>query len=327
MLHWPPFSKYQMRKIKAYSIVTAVSLVAIFLLGNIITALVRDSVTVKKGSYITKDGFPLFTDAGAYISMVRHYPYNAGVRLKIHRLGVGESYWDVAYQNNITIDTIVAANPFITSLAPKDGIDLVVPSSDGVLMALDDVLDVRRMKKRLNFTGEVTGDYLPTVFKVISTDDIRLVFFKGVKPVIVNNALEKLYRIKNIFQMPLNGFFTSLFGDRQHPFLVEGSIRYHNGVDIVSTMGTPIHSAREGMVIFTGERGGFGITVMVQHDEGYTTMYGHLMVNSIPVKVGDWVTKKDVIGRVGSTGWSTGPHLHFTIMRHGYDLNPLLFIW
>ena len=327
MLDRLPFSKYQMRKIKAYSIVTAAGLAAIFLLGNFITALVRDRVAVKKGSYVLKEGFPLFTDGREYIRIVRQYPYDPGVRLKIHRLAPGESYWDVAYQNNISIDTIVAANPFITSLAARDGIEIVVPSGDGVLMALDDVLDVRRMKKRLNYAGTVAGDYLPSLFRVISTDDIRLVFFRGVKPVIVNNSLEKLYRIKNIFQMPINGFFTSLFGDRQHPFLVDGEIRYHNGVDIVSSMGTPIHPAREGMVIFTGERGGFGITVMVQHSEGYTTMYGHLMANSISVKVGDWVTKKDVLGRVGSTGWSTGPHLHFTVMRHGYDLNPLMFIW
>jgi len=79
------------------------------------------------------------------------------------------------------------------------------------------------------------------------------------------------------------------------------------------------------MVIFTGWRGGFGNTVMIQHDEGYTTLYGHL--SSISVKVGAWVTKDDIIGQVGSTGFSTGPHLHFTVMKHGQDVNPLLFIW
>ncbi len=327
MPHWQPINRYRTRPIKAYSIAIAAGLGAIFLLGNVITALVRDSVTVSKGSYILKEGFPLFTDGKEYISLVGHYPYNPGVSLKIHRLSAGESYWDVAYRNNISIDTIVAANPFIQSLVPIDGIEIVVPSVDGVLMALDDVFDVRRMRKRLNFSGATTGDYLPTIFKIISADDIRFVFFKGAKPAIVNNSLEQLYRLKNIFQIPLNGFFTSLFGDRQHPFLLDGSFRYHNGVDIVAHTGAPIHPAREGMIIFTGERGGFGVTVMVQHDEGYTTMYGHLMANSTPFKVGDWVTKKDVIGRVGSTGWSTGPHLHFTIMRHGYDLNPLMFIW
>ena len=326
MLHWPPFSRYQVRQIKFYSIIGSIALAAVMILGNIIAAIVCDHVTVKKGSYSTKQGFPLFTDAKEYIRMVKAYPHNPGVRLFTHRLAGGESYWDVAYQYHINIDTLIGANPFITSLVPKDGIEVVVPAADGLLLAIDDVLDVRRMRNLLDYKGEVRGDYLPTPFKIISTDDVRLVFFKGEKPVIVNNSLEKLYRIKNIFQSPIQrGYFTSLFGDRVHPFMQDGELRYHNGVDIVAATGTPVHPTRDGMVIFTGWRGGFGNTVMVQHHEGYTTLYGHL--ESINTKVGDWVTKKHMIGRVGSTGWSTGPHLHFTVMKHGWDIDPLLFIW
>jgi murein DD-endopeptidase MepM/ murein hydrolase activator NlpD len=325
MLHWPPFSRYQVRQVKTYAIMISIALVVIILAGNVINALVRDTVKVKKGSYIVKEGFPLFTDPAEYIKMIKSYPYIAGVRLMTHRLVGGESYWDVAYQNNISIDTIIAANPFITSLVPKDGIEIVVPAQDGVLLAIDDILDVRRMRNRLGYAGEVRGDYLPSLFKLISSDDIRLVFFKGARPVIVNNDLEKLYRIKNIFRSPVRGNFTSLFGDRVHPFMLDGTMRYHNGVDIISGLGTPVHPARDGMVIFTGWRGGFGNTVMIQHYEGYTTLYGHLA--SISVKTGDWVTKDQVIGSIGSTGWSTGPHLHFTVMKHGWDLDPLMFIW
>jgi murein DD-endopeptidase MepM/ murein hydrolase activator NlpD len=310
---------------RLYAAGISAALVAILLLGNVITALVRGRVMVKQGSYFVKEGFPLFTDPSEYIRVVKSYPYNPGVKLATHRLVNGESYWDVAYCNNISIDTLIAANPFISSLVPRDGVEVVVPSSDGVLLAINDIFDVRRMRSLLNFKGEVLGDYLPTPFKIISTDDIRLVFFKGMKPVIVNTALEKLYRIKNIFQSPLKGSFTSLFGNREHPFIQDGVVRYHNGVDIMACYGTPIHPAREGMVIFTGWRGGFGNTVMIQHDEGYTTLYGHL--SSINVEMGQWVIKEDVIGQVGSTGWSTGPHLHFTVMKHGVDLNPLLFIW
>lgn len=301
------------------------ALAGILLLGNLVTALVRDSVRVKEGSYSVRQGFPFFTNAGEYVRLVRSYPYDPGVKLTTHRLVNGESYWDVAYYYNISIDTLVAANPFISSLVPKDGIEVVVPATDGVLLAINDVFDVRRMKSLLDFKGEVRGDYLPTIFKIISTDDIRLVFFKGMKPVIVNAGLEKLYRIKNIFQSPLRGNFTSLFGSREHPYIQDGTFRFHNGVDIVSRYGNLIRPAREGMVIFTGWRGGFGNTIIIQHDEGYSTLYGHL--SNISVKVGAWVTKNDVIGQVGSTGFSTGPHLHFTVMKHGQDLNPLLFIW
>jgi murein DD-endopeptidase MepM/ murein hydrolase activator NlpD len=325
MFTWIPLTRYQIRMIKGYLAIVSAALTAILLLGNVIMAMVSDRVKVPKGSYVLRDGFPLFTDAGEYIRVLKSYPHNAGVSIKVHHMAPGESYWDVAYQYRVTIDTLIAANPFIRSLTPRQGIDIVVPCEDGVLMAFDDMIDVLRMKMRLDFSGDVRGDFLPTPFKIISTDDIRFVFFKGARPAVVNSAIEQLYKIKNIFQSPVMGNFTSLFGDRVHPFMEEGMIKYHNGVDIGSNFGTPIFPAREGMVIFTGWRGGFGKTIMIQHYDGYTTLYGHL--SSINVKNGDWVTMKDMIGRVGSTGWSTGPHLHFTIMRHGRDLNPLYFIW
>jgi murein DD-endopeptidase MepM/ murein hydrolase activator NlpD len=306
-------------------LMAAGALIAVLVLGNAITALVRDRVTVKEGSYILRNGFPLFTDAKEYLRMVKAYPYVAGVRLSTHRLVTGESYWDVASQYNISIDTLIAANPFITTLQPREGVEVVVPARDGVLLAIDDILDVRRMRRLLNFKGEVGGEYLPSLFRLISTDQIRLVFFKGVRPVVVNQSIEKLYRIKNFFQQPVKGHFTCLFGNREHPFMQDGVLHYHNGVDIIAPYGTPIHPAREGMVIYTGWRGGFGRTVMVQHQEGYTTLYGHL--DSITVNEGDWVTADSVIGHLGSTGWSTGPHLHFTVMKHGIDLDPLFFIW
>jgi murein DD-endopeptidase MepM/ murein hydrolase activator NlpD len=324
-MSWIPINRYQIRQIKGYATVISIVLAAILFLGNVITALVKDRVTVGEGAYVVKDGFPLFTDEKEYIRMVKAYPHDPGVPLKIYRLANGESYWDVAYKNRISIDTLIAANPFITSLIPQNDIELVVPASDGVLMALNDLLDVLRMKLLLDSTADVAGDYLPGPFTLISTDDIRLVFFKGVKPVVTNDAIERLYRIKNIFQSPVTGNFTSFFGDRVHPFVQDGAVRYHNGIDIISHFDAPIHPTRAGMVIFTGWRGGFGKTVIIQHHDGYTTLYGHL--NSIAVAAGDWVTKKDMIGRVGSTGWSTGPHLHYTIMRHGQDLNPLYYIW
>ncbi len=325
MFDWLPLSRYHIRLIKTYGTFISIGLVSIFLLGNIITALVRDNVKVKEGSYVIRKGFPLFTDAREYIALIKRYPYNPGVKVTTYRISPGESYWDVAHRNGISIDTLVAANPFLTTLVPKEGTEIVVPATDGLLVAIDEIWDVRRMRRLLDYDGKVTGDYLPTLFKIISTDQIRFVFFRGEKPLVVNDSLEKLYKLKNIFQSPVGGRFTSLFGDRVHPFMEDGTVRYHNGVDIIAPFNTSVHPAREGMVYFTGWRGGFGNTVMIQHHDGYSTLYGHL--NAIHVKCGDWVTKKDSIGLLGSTGWSTGPHLHFTVMRHGRDLNPLLFIW
>jgi len=318
-----PVTNYQIRQIKFYARSGFIAFLTVFILGNVLTAIFRDSVKISKSHYILKEGFPLFVSQKDYIDLLKKYPYNPGTRLTFHRMSRGESYWDISNRYNLSIETIIAANPFIDSLIAREDIELAVPSDDGVLLAFDDYFDVGRMADLLNYHGEITGDYMPAVFKIISTDDIRFVFFKDKRPVIVNNSLEKLYNFKSIFQTPVKGIYTSLFGDRVDPFF--HGMAFHNGIDILSRMGTPVKAAREGMVFFTGWRDGYGKTVMIQHNDGYSTLYGHF--SKINVNKGDWVYKDDVIGLIGSTDRSTGPHLHFTIMRHGEIINPILFIW
>ena len=114
-----------------------------------------------------------------------------------------------------------------------------------------------------------------------------------------------------------------MFGDRIDP--IYNSSNFHNGIDIKAKMNSKYYPAREGVVSYTGWRSGYGKTIIIQHHDGYSTLYGHS--NKIKVKTGDWVNKTSVIGLVGSTGRSTGPHLHFTLMKHGKFLNPLLHIW
>ncbi|MCP4133429.1 MAG: peptidoglycan DD-metalloendopeptidase family protein [bacterium] len=318
-----PITKYQLSRVSFYVKTVSILFTAVFLFGNIITALVRDSVTVDEKSYILKDGFPLFTSQKDYIKLVRNYPYYAGVDLMIHTMRQGESYWNVSQQYNISIDTIIAANPFLKSLVAARDTEIVVPERDGVLVAFDDYFDVDNMAELLNFKGSPKGEFVPTFFKIISTDDIRMVFFKNAKPVLVNNYLERLYRFRKSFQSPIKGYYTSLFGDRVDPFL--HGMAFHNGIDIKGKYGAPIRPFKKGMVIFSGWRDGYGNTAIIQHHDGYSTLYGHC--SSLKAKKGDWVTKDSTIALIGSTGKSTGPHLHFTIMRHGEIINPLLFIW
>ena len=115
-----------------------------------------------------------------------------------------------------------------------------------------------------------------------------------------------------------------MFGERINPFYGEG-YEFHNGVDIATHHGTPIRSARDGMVFFTGWKEGFGYTVIIQHYDGYTTFYAHC--SKIFAKQGQWVKQGDVIAAVGSTGRSTGNHLHYTVYRHGVTLNPIKYLW
>ncbi|MBM3469815.1 MAG: hypothetical protein FJX73_03375 [Armatimonadetes bacterium] len=117
---------------------------------------------------------------------------------------------------------------------------------------------------------------------------------------------------------PLRGPVTSRFGFRRHPLFRRH--HFHTGVDISAPRGTPVPAAHAGKVLFAGWYGGYGKLVILDHGDGVSTLYGHL--SRISVKTGQNVSRRQVIGYVGSTGYSTGPHLHYEIRRNGRPINP-----
>ena len=107
---------------------------------------------------------------------------------------------------------------------------------------------------------------------------------------------------------------------RKHP--VDGVVRPHLGVDLAAPSGTPVMATAEGKVEYIGRKGGFGKTIILRHSNGYKTYYGHLQGYKKGLKKGSTVTQKDIIGYVGSTGISTGPHLDYRIQHNGVFRNP-----
>jgi flagellar protein FlgJ len=118
--------------------------------------------------------------------------------------------------------------------------------------------------------------------------------------------------------MPLESGTTSGFGWRKDP-LGHGR-RFHAGVDLRAAYGTEVPAAASGDVTFSGDQGSYGTMVVVRHEDGFETRYAHL--SSTEVQVGDRVEAGQAVGRVGSTGRSTGPHLHFEVRRHGQQVDP-----
>ena len=117
---------------------------------------------------------------------------------------------------------------------------------------------------------------------------------------------------------PVLGPIVSGFGPRSDPFT--GETRMHQGIDIDAPAGAPIWAADAGVVTFAGDRGGFGKLVIVDHGDGVETYYAHQQ--RIDVNVGDEITAGHQLGLVGSTGRSTGPHLHFEVRVEGVPVNP-----
>ncbi|MBW2619335.1 MAG: peptidoglycan DD-metalloendopeptidase family protein [Deltaproteobacteria bacterium] len=123
-------------------------------------------------------------------------------------------------------------------------------------------------------------------------------------------------------EMPVEGRLSSPFGLRQHP--IKGDIRMHNGIDIAAPEGSPIRAATGGKVVFSGWREGYGRLIEIDHGGGLVTRYGHNQENL--VQLGEVVQPGQIIGRVGQSGLSTGPHLHFEVRRDGQPLDPVALL-
>lgn len=133
----------------------------------------------------------------------------------------------------------------------------------------------------------------------------------------LEERFEYLERVPDLW--PAAGRFTSGFGNRKDPF--GKGIRFHQGIDIANSPGTDIKAAGKGTVTFAGNKGGYGKVIIIDHGNEYNTLYGHNQ--KLLVNVGDKVEKGQVIANMGSTGRSTGAHLHFEIHKNGNPINPL----
>jgi murein DD-endopeptidase MepM/ murein hydrolase activator NlpD len=123
-------------------------------------------------------------------------------------------------------------------------------------------------------------------------------------------------------QWPIPGKLSSSFGNRLHPIF--GVYRMHTGIDIDAPSGTPIHACTKGTVVFAGWLSGYGNVVIIQHNQTHSTVYAHQRVYFVQEEQA--VEMGEVIGEVGSTGWSTDPHLHFEVRINGDPVNPMNYL-
>jgi len=143
------------------------------------------------------------------------------------------------------------------------------------------------------------------------------------------SVLEAMYRHRNLLDevlpkgRPVNdGWISSYFGYRTDPF--DGHREWHPGVDIAGKKGEPVVAVAAGIVTYAGKHGGYGNLVQINHGNGFVTRYGHN--SKVLVAVGDTVSKGQEIALMGSTGRSTGPHVHFEVWRSGRVVNPIKYL-
>lgn len=160
------------------------------------------------------------------------------------------------------------------------------------------------------------GNILYVLYKGKYTGEKEAFYFKERYYDSTGSSLDK-YFLKS--PLPYGRISSRFTKKRFHPIL--RIIRPHHGIDYAAPSGTPVYAVGEGRVIFAGWKKGYGYFVSISHKNGYVTGYGHLKSIRNGIKKGRWVEEGEIIGYVGSTGLSTGPHLHFEIKKNGRFLN------
>jgi murein DD-endopeptidase MepM/ murein hydrolase activator NlpD len=184
---------------------------------------------------------------------------------------------------------------------------LLLPTVSGIFVPLDPASDM----ERLLFSARNPDEGV-----VITIDGTRYLFFPGDD---FSPTERSFFLSGGRFQFPLREFtITSRFGSRVSP--ISGTVRFHGGLDLAASMGANVYVAGEGTVIECGENAVYGKFVIVRHDAMWTSLYGHL--SAVLVKPDAKVEQGTLLGKVGSTGQSTGPHLHFELRQNGKATDP-----
>ncbi len=237
-----------------------------------------------------------------------------------YQLGEGETLSAVAGRFGLSIGALVGANPDISSLDRlPSGFELLIPPSAGLVVRLGEGESVLDLIARYDLDPATfaRANGLRSPFDVAPG---MFLFLPNVAPTEALARLQKVREAENRYLWPVHGRLTSYFGPRN---LGMGTSSFHRGIDIAAPSGTPVGAARAGTVTYAGwSSRGYGNLIRIRHADGSEGWYGHL--SSISVSVGQYVNQSERIGRVGSTGLSTGPHLHFEVHeRSGAARDPL----
>jgi len=266
----------------------------------------------------------------------QHYIINGTSEVRIHKVEAGESFWSISRKYDISLEDLQKANPTANPEKIKIGqeLNLIVPKSLINVKTIEEITYTDKIpyEQKLELSSslykdqtqvKVKGQYgekevKAEVVKINGIESERIILAEKVikepkTQILVKGTKEPPPKKgTGTFSTPTRGTITSRFGYRWG--------RNHDGLDIAAPVGTAVKAADGGEVIFAGTSGGYGKLIKIDHGAGFVTYYGHL--SKINVKVGEKVYKGQVIGAVGNTGNSTGPHLHFEIRKNGNPVNP-----
>ncbi len=237
-----------------------------------------------------------------------------------YRIEKGDTIGEIAVRFGLAQDTILTFNGIKNSRLLQIGKYLKIPNQDGIMYSARGSETVDSIAERYEIE--------PSAIKIAN----GLAAASGSQTISAGTTLflpqARLSRVDlqeingDLFIWPVRGYVSSPYGYRTSPFT--GVRQFHSGLDIAAPQGTPIRAGMAGRVSVTGYDVNSGNYVVISHHSGYRTMYGHMDV--IRVSPGEYVKTGQRIGDVGSTGLSTGSHVHFSVFKNGHTVNPRTLI-
>ncbi len=230
----------------------------------------------------------------------------AGIQPRYHTVRNGDSFDSIAKRYSVPVDALKDKNEWMAENGLKPGKKIYVPfERNPAWNEVDEVIEKAETEEKASGVAPLERP------GTAPSDDITSVIPSRKN----KNSKELLGGLA--FRWPVSGSISSPFGMRK------GSP--HEGIDIAAVRGTPVRSARSGHVIFSGAGiSGYGNMIIVRHNDSFATVYAHL--SKLTVKKGQFVTRNQMVGKVGSTGHSSGPHLHFEIRNGRLPVDPLDYL-
>ncbi len=225
---------------------------------------------------------------------------------QLYKVKKGDTLAVIAKNHYCTVEELSKKNNIENPDKIFVGQELSVPTSyTTYIIQKGDTLSQLAVKFKIDFADLVTINKIENA-NLIYPGQRLIIPFAG--NLVRGNPSRDLY-----FIWPTQGFISSPYGERGNGF--------HAGIDIANKIGTPIRAAQSGEVTYSANTAGYGLLVVIQHEQDYSTYYAHNLRNI--VKGGQKVKRGQIIAFMGSTGISTGPHLHFEIRRNGIATNPI----
>jgi murein DD-endopeptidase MepM/ murein hydrolase activator NlpD len=229
----------------------------------------------------------------------------------------GDSVSKIAAAHSLSLDAVIASNNISNARRLREGETLRIPNMDGIPYIVKKGDSLSGISRSLGVPMEAILDANDLQKDIITAG--QLIFVPGARM----RSEDLKLALGELFIYPLRGArLTSPFGWRNDP--ISGVRRHHAAIDLAAPTGTTVKAAMDGKVSSAGFNSTYGKYIILSHGNEYQTMYAHL--NQVSVKQGDRVTQGAKIGEVGSTGYSTGPHLHFAVYKNGRPVNPLDFL-